>query len=259
MLTLSSLKENTVYTLFSFLAYVALACLVIALWKPRFCPLKNPSRLKAASFYLGACIVLFILSGLGRSPQTQGEDLPLAVVKDAEKILSGKSLEVAVLAKEKVAVAATGRDRLRVTLSMPENQRGMTQKELTAAIMREAVNYQKESGAPVVMVTLVCQKAENALGEAPLAQAVYIPDGKGFDGSSAVPQWETLRVAKRGFSPDELKYLQLWAKYYRQYQSPAGTQEKELDALISAELGLVPGSVRPFANTLEAVVPAAKE
>ena len=160
---------------------------------------------------------------------------------------------VTVLRKEKVPMPKNGRNRLQMTLSMNEKQAEATQQDLLSVATREAIRYQKESGFPVVMLHLVCQKAENSLGEMPLAQVVYIPDGKGFDGDSSISPWETLRVAKRGFSASEQQYLQLWAKYYRQYQASSGLREKDLDAAISKELGIAPGSMRPFDNTLEAV------
>lgn len=242
------------YTVFSFLAYAALACIFVALWSPRIYPLKNPTTLKAAGFYLVAFVVFFVLSGfVGSGDSKKGTFVPSAL-KEGGAAASEKANALTVLKKEKITMPKNGRDRLQVTLGMFEKQAAVTQQDLLALVTKAAVAHQKESGAPVVVVTLVCQKAENALGEAQLAQAIYIPDGKGFDGAGAAgTPWETLRVAKRGFSPSELSYLQLWAKRYQQYQSWTGVKEKELDAAISAELKVAPGSVQPFANTLEAV------
>lgn len=248
------------YTVFSFLAYAALVCILVALWKPRIYPLKNPTRVKAAGFYLVAFIVFFVLSGSVGSGDSKRGFLSSFGEKENGQAAPDKGMLLTVLKKEKVAMPKTGRNRLQVTLSMYEKQADATQTDLLSIATQEAVKYQKESGAPVVLLDLVCQKADNSLGEAQLAQVVYIPDGKGFDGTSALTSpWETLRVAKRGFSVPELKYLQLWAKNYRNYQSTSGVQEKELDAAISKELGVAPGSVRPFANVLEVVAaPQAK-
>ncbi|MDR2489517.1 MAG: DUF4875 domain-containing protein [Desulfovibrio sp.] len=242
------------YAIFSFLAYLTLACLVVALWKPRFCPVKNPTRLKSMVFYLTVSLVFFALSCFVDSGDSKlGEFSPTAL-DDVGDSAVGDGMGVTVLAKEEILIPATGRNRLQVTLGMREKQDEATQKELLSIAAREAVKYHKASGLPVVMVNLVCQKAVNALGERQLAQVVYIPDGKGFDGASTLTSpWETLRAAKRGFSLSELKYLQLWARYYRDYQSPSGVQEKELDSLISAELGVAPGSIHPFANALESL------
>ena len=253
-LTSAHHKENTVYTVFSFLAYAALACLIIALWKPRIYPLKNPTRVKAAGFYLVAFIVFFVLSGFGGPGDSKRGTLSPSALREAGQPASVQAATLAVLKKEKVAMPANGRDRLQVTLCMYEDQAGATRQDLLSMATREAVKYQKESGAPVVLLSLVCQKSENSLGEMPLAHVVYIPDGKGFDGASkATSPWETVRVAKRGFSESELKYLQLWAKNYRNYQSSSGVREKALDAAVSAEMGVAPGTVKPFANTLEDV------
>lgn len=258
-LTSAHHKENTVYTVFSFLAYAALACLVIALWKPRIYPLKNPTRAKAAGFYLVAFIVFFVLSGFGGPGDSQRGTLSPSALQEAGQPASDKVATLSVLKKEKVAMPGNGRNRLQVTLCMYEDQAGATQQDLVSIATREAMKYQKESGAPVVLLSLVSQKAENALGEMPLAHVVYIPDGKGFDGASkATSPWETLRAAKRGFSESELKYLHLWAKNYRNYQSSSGAREKALDAAVSAELGVAPGTIKPFDNTLEPVVAPTK-
>ena len=247
------------YTVFSFLAYAALACLVLALWKPRIYPFKNPTRAKAVGFYLVVFIVFFVLSGFGDAGDSERGTLSPSALKEAGQPASDKVATLTVLKKEKVAMPANGRDRLQVILCMYEDQAGATQPDLLSIATQEAVKYQKESGAPVVLLSLVCQKSENSLGEMPLAHVVYIPDGKGFDGASkATSPWETLRVAKRGFSESELKYLHLWAKHYRNYQSSSGVKEKELDAAVSAEMGVAPGTVKPFANTLEAVPAPAK-
>ena len=253
-LTSAHHKENTVYTVFSFLAYAALACLVLALWKPRIYPFRNPTRVKAAGFFLVVLRVVVVLSGFGDSGDPKRGTLSPSALKEAGQPASDKVATLAVLKKEKVAMPGNGRNRLQVTLCMYEDQAGATQQDLVSIATQEAMKYQKESGAPVVLLSLVCQKSENSLGEMPLAHVVYIPDGKGFDGASkAASPWETLRVAKRGFSESELKYLHLWAKHYRSYQSSSGVREKEPDAAVSAEMGVAPGTVKPFNNTLEVV------
>lgn len=245
------------HTVLSFLAYAALACILVALWNPRIYPLKNPTRIKAAGFYLAAGIVFFVLSGFTDPGDQQRGFLSFPGSNERGQSTPDKGAVLTVLAKEKVAMPENGRNRLAVTLGMYEEQAGATREDLLSIATGEAVKYQKESGAPVVLLNLVCQKADNALGEMQLAQVVYIPDGKGFDGTSAsASPWETLRVAERGFSVSELKYLQLWARKYRLYQSSSGVREKELDAAISKELGVAPGSLRPFDNVLQAVNPS---
>ena len=248
------------YTVLSFLAYAALACVVVALWKPRIYPFKNPGRLKAAGFYFVAFLVFFLFSSLAGPGDSERGTLSPGSLSENGKAGSGEVMTWTLLSREIVAMPKTGRDRLRVTICPTGAQASASREALTSLATEAAVQFHKESGVPVVILNVICQQADNALAEAQLAQVVYIPDGKGFDGvSDAAPTWETLRVAKRGFSDMELKYLQLWAQKYRQYQSHSGVRTKELDADISAELGAAPGSLQPFANILEAVeAPQAK-
>ena len=241
------------YTLLSFLAYAALACVVVALWKPRIYPFKNPTRVKAAGFYTIAFLAFFLFSGLAGSDAPERGTLSPGALSENGQTASGEAGTWTLISQETIAMPANGRDRLLVTIS-PAAQSSADRNLLQSLATKAAVQYQQESGAPVVMLNMICQQADSPLGEAQLAQVVYIPDGKGFDGDSdADPLWETLRVARRGFSEMELKYLQLWARNYRLYQSSSGVNEKELDKAVSAELGVPAGSLQPFANILEAV------
>ena len=105
----------------------------------------------------------------------------------------------------------------------------------------------------MVIVNLICQEADNDLARRLLAQVVYIPDGKGFDGTGDSGQWETLRAAQRGFTQQELAYLNAYGELYNDFHSATGLMEKELDAAASARAEVAPGSMRPFDNKLETV------
>ena len=251
------------YSLFSLLSYLSLACAVIALWKPYLYPFKNPTKAKAAGLYFAAFIVFFVLGGEGKSEKAQ-QDSPVnsaATGAAVAPVVPGKALAWTEVARESTPMPANKRDRLQVAIIPMQDQATATDKELLATVTEAAKHFQKESNAPVVVVNLFCQQAENAFGELQLAQAVYIPDGKGFDGTvpdvkgvaAAETEWETLRVAKRGFTPKELEYMKLRAEMYKDYQSSTGIQDKELDAAISKKLGVPAGSLKPESNALKSV------
>ena len=243
------------YTLLTFLTYASLACIFVALWKPWIYPVKDTTRFRAARFYLICFVLFFAISTIFCCGDSE---------KDASSPgggLAGESASpVASLAWTAAHVEAmpdpgTGRDRLLVVIvPTDEQQAGAARDVLLAAASDAAVEHQKQSGAAVVTVNLIAQKAESVLAEQLLAQVIYIPDGKGFDGKAEPgAQWELRRAAKRGFTSAELEYLRLWAAKYRLFQSTSGTQKDALDAAVCAEMGVAAGSLAPFANTLETV------
>ncbi|MDL2216488.1 DUF4875 domain-containing protein, partial [Desulfovibrio sp. OttesenSCG-928-M14] len=147
-----------------------------------------------------------------------------------------------------------GRTRLMLTISPLDDQSGATRQDLLSTATGAAMRYQKESGLPVVIVSLAPREVTDGPAEPLLAHVVYIPDGKGFDGlDEGQPQWESLRAAERGFTQAELEYLKLWGELYQQYQGRSGLQAEELDAAISAKLELAPGTLKPFDNKLQDV------
>lgn len=81
----------------------------------------------------------------------------------------------------------------------------------------------------------------------------YIPDGKGYNGQQDIGPWDNLRAAERGFTAQELEYLRLWADMREDFQSGGMTREKELDAAISAKMGVEPGSLNPHYNIMTGV------
>lgn len=245
-------------TLLYFLATAALAGMCFALWRPeRFYPFKEPTWIKAVGLYFFLAVVCFTLAS-SLSPEQERNDGSSAqdVSEEAARPAASGPLTWKEVSRQNITVPGSDRDRLLLTITPEEDQSRAGQKELLATATGVAVKTQKESGTPIVMVNLICQEAENALGELLLAHVVYIPDGKGFDGSSSDPgPWETLRAARRGFTKDELAYLKLWSQLYKDYQSATGLLEKELDAAISSQMGVMPGTIVPFANTPETVQP----
>lgn len=239
------------------LAVGALAGMCLALWHPeKMYPFKNPTWIKAVGLYFAAAVVFFILAS-SLSPDGQsGIDAPEAPAPSAEEAarpaptgpLTWREVE-----RENIPVPGNGRNWLAVTIVPDEDQARAGQKELLATATSVAVKMQKEDGVPVVIVNLICQEADNDLARRLLAQVVYIPDGKGFDGADADSgQWETLRAAKRGFTHNELAYLRAYGELYNDFHSATGLMARELDAAASARAAVPAGSMHPFDNKLEA-------
>lgn len=237
------------------LAVGALIAMCYALWRPeKMYPFKNPVWIKAVGLYFGLAVVFFILaaslsSDTPETPDRRGaSDVPAE-----ERALPVKAgpLTWKEIGRETLSFPDTGRDWLVLAIVPVEDQSRAEKKELLSTATSVAIRAQKENGAPVVVVNLVCQEADNALARRPLAHVVYIFDGKGFDGLSDSGQWETLRAARRGFTQAELEYLKAHAELYNEFHSAMGLREKELDEAVSERLGIRPGSMRPFENRLE--------
>lgn len=136
-----------------------------------------------------------------------------------------------------------GRLRITAELLPTGDQQAVTQADLAATVMAACE-----------------QQAANSYGELQLAYAVYIPDGKGIDGKTPGPVWQTLDAAPRGFSPQELQYLRLWAELRGQFQTPDGlTDEPRLKAAITSRMGIEDGSLKPHLNLREPVQPVRVE
>lgn len=153
-----------------------------------------------------------------------------------------------------------GRLRITAELLPTGDQQAVTQADLAATVMAACERLAAEKSAQVVTVKLLCQEAANSYGEPQLAYAVYIPDGKGIDGKTSGPVWQTLDAAPRGFSPQELQYLRLWAELRGQFQTPDGlTDEPRLKAAIARRMGIEDGSLKPHLNLREPVQPVRVE
>lgn len=237
-------------TLLSLLAVISLVCMCLALWRPeRFYPFREPTWIKAVGFYFAMAVALFILSS-----SLDPSDGPDGRIDEIARPAASGPLTWKEIGTETVAMPLNGRDRVILTIAPVEAQARAKQKELVETVKSVAIKTQKESGAPVVIVNLLSQETESAMAAPLLAQAVYIPDGKGYDGdSSAADQWESINAAPRGFSQEELTYMALWAELHRGYQSAVGVREKELDAAVSARMDVPAGSLTPFTNKMERI------
>lgn len=235
----------------------ALIAMCYALWRPeKMYPLKNPSWIKAVGLYFGLAVVFFILALPLSSNDVSGpdgtgtSDIPLEEQARPEKT---GPLTWRQITREDLPFPGNARNWLVLTIVPVEDQSRANEKELLVTATSVAVKAQKESGAPVVIVNLVCQEADNALARLPLAHVVYIVDGKGFDGVTESGQWETLRAAKRGFTETELAYLKIHGELYNGFYAATGLREKELDEAVSNRLDIKPGSMHPFENRMEIV------
>ena len=147
-----------------------------------------------------------------------------------------------------------GRNRLNITIIPAEDQSKATQADLAATAVAVATQAQKESKAHIVTVTMNCQKAANSFGELQLARVVYIPDGLGMNGKTEGKIWESIDAAPRGFTKQELNYLQLWAEMRDQFKSKNGeVDEKKLKAAVAKKMNIKPDSLTPHMNMREPV------
>lgn len=142
-----------------------------------------------------------------------------------------------------------------MTLHPAGDQTTATQADLTATVMAAAIKAVEESRVHAVTVTLISQLAVAASNEAPLARAVLIPDGRGFDGRTPGPVW-TLEAAPRGLTAQELEYQRLRVELRSRCQTPDGlTDEAALRAAIARRMGIRQDRLRPPRNECRPVQP----
>ena len=130
----------------------------------------------------------------------------------------------------------SGRLHTRMTLHPADDQTTATQADLTATVMAAAIMAVEESRVHAVTVTLISQLAVAASDEAPLARAVLIPDGRGFDGRTPGPVW-TLEAASRGLTAQELEYQRLRVELRRAGGQPglAARERAQRDVLVKVD------------------------
>ena len=95
--------------------------------------------------------------------------------------------------------------------------------------------YQR-TAAPVTIVNMLAQNTGNAWADRQLAFIVYIPDQKGFDGKTASKKWENAVACERGFTADELTYLQLWGQLRTKYLDTAGDLPMDKEETLNADI-----------------------
>lgn len=140
--------------------------------------------------------------------------------KEKETPLPGKALEFSLIDYEVIERAATGRHRLEMTILPNSGQETATQNDLISTVMHAALEAYKKTSAPVTVVNMLAQNTGNVYADRQLAFIVYIPDQKGFDGKQSTGIWVDARACERGFTADELTYLQLWGELRTKYLNP---------------------------------------
>lgn len=185
------------------------------------------------------CFCRFQLCFFGETEREK--DAPIAETKQTE--LPGTPLEFSLLDDYKVIKkAATGRHRLEMTILPKSGQETATQADLISTVMHVAHEAYQRTAAPVTIVNMLAQNTGNAWADRQLAFIVYIPDQKGFDGKTASKKWENAAACERGFTADELTYLQLWGQLRTKYFDPqtGGVPQNKEEAL-TAEIEQVMG------------------
>ena len=146
---------------------------------------------------------------------------------------------------------ATNRVQVDIVIVPTADQTDATKGDLIATVMQAAMEYHKLTGAAIVSARMICQRAANTWGEGYLALAVYIPDGKGYNGEQEIGPWDMRMTAQRGYTMLEKDYLRLWAELRASYQKGDTIDEEALDAEVSRCLMVKPRSVTPHFNYME--------
>lgn len=231
---------------FTLLLGVSLVLAIASLFTPRFAfPFTVKTKMKGISFWLGMGVVFFTLIGVTVPKQQDSKEIPPQS--------AGTPLPYAVLEKKETVRVSTKRNRLDVTIVPTGDQSSAAQADFAATVKAAAKRFQEESGLPVVTVDMIAQKSVNAWGEARLAVVSYIPDKKGYNGKQNSGPWDNLMAVERGFTAQELHYLNLWAEMRSMFQKGGQTDEEALDAAISKKINVQPGSLHPFSNHLSKV------
>lgn len=211
-----------------------------------------PRSLTAAALSLIACLVPQSIWAAGVTSVPALEKIEAEAV-EPKPVAAGHPLPVIVVRNG--AEEHSGRLHTRMTLHPAGDQATATQADLTATVMAAAIKAVEESRVHAVTVTLISQLAVAASDETPLARAVLIPDGRGFDGRTPGPVW-TLEAAPRGLTAQELEYQRLRIELRSRCQTPDGlTDETALRAAISRRMGIREDRLRPPRNECRPVQP----
>lgn len=212
-----------------------------------------PCSLTAAALSLIACLAPQSVCAAGVAPVPALEKVEAEAV-EPNPVAAGHPLPVLVVRNK--GEERSGRVHVKMTLRPADDQTTATQADLTATVMMAAIMAMEETRAHTVTVTLIAQLALKASDEIPLARAVFIPDGRSFDGKSPSSVWPTLEAAPRGFTAKELEYLRLRAGLRSRYQTPDGlTDEASLQAAITRHMGIRRDSLGPPRNECRPVQP----
>lgn len=184
---------------------------------------KKGGNMKLVLVVCAMCLMFMFMAGYG-----------VAEVEADKSILQTK-----IIKSEETKRAAIKRNRLTITIVPTEDQANADAYKLLRTAQAVALEQHKKTEMPVITVWLLAQKSKNSYGELPLAHVCYIPDGLGFDGETKTEIWETKQSAERGFSPQELTYLSLWAELRETFlDKDEMLNEEGLTAAIAQKMGL---------------------
>lgn len=219
--------------------------------------MKQPTRLKAASFYLlmGALSLGFMGATLGQmgTPPAAEKDQPAVSsqqpVKTKEKCLAAKQY---VVEKGKVLPTVvlkedhkTGlRRQIDLDIILAPSVKAATQGDLIETVM-DVARKKKEIAGDIIRVNLLACKDVSYCPQ--LAFAIYIPDEEGYNGKQKTQVWDQLAAYNRLPTSQELDYLRLWHELAPQYKDQYGqTDEDRLTSAVEQKLGVEPNSLHPF-------------
>ena len=183
-----------------------------------------------------AAIFAFAVFSYAFFGETENEKVaPISETKQTK--LPGTPLDFVLLDDYKVIQKpSTGRHRLKMTILPKSGQETATQADLISTVMHVAHEAYQRTAAPVTIVNMLAQNTGNAWADRQLAFIVYIPDQKGFDGKTASKKWENAVACERGFTADELTYLQLWGQLRTKYLDTAGDLPMDKEETLNADI-----------------------
>lgn len=187
-------------------------------------------------------ILIAIIYGLYSFFSDDKKEIEIHSKPKEEIALPSKPLEFSLLKYDVIKRATTGRHRLELTILPLNGQETATKKELISTVMYAAQEAYKKTSAPIIVVNMLAQNTGIPYADRQLAFITYIPDGKGFDGKNNTDIWVNANACEKGFTTDELTYLQLWGKLRTKYTDPkSGTvppqNEEGLEKEIEQTMG----------------------
>lgn len=218
----------------------------------------NASKVRTMANRLKACFGLLLLCGLVGSAFIEGSMAETGVGAEVGlgRVNEGW-LEAAPLPFEEIRrdeVKRTGRRTgVNIIIVPAADQSRVTQAEIVCTILQAAIKCQLETKLPVIYATFVLPKPEGVEEEAQLAVATYIPDGKGYSGDEDLGPWENVMAVKRGFTDQEIRFINLRAQLRAKRQDDANLTEEALNAETELAMDIAPGTLNPDSNEMEYV------
>lgn len=117
---------------------------------------KEKTKMRGAMLWLGVGLATAIIVSVFAPPVDMSD---IVAATDSPAVSAQATpLEWIELEKTVDKMPATGRDRLSVAIAPAAEQKDADQKQLAATVKAAAMQYQKQSGLPVVNMNLVCQR-----------------------------------------------------------------------------------------------------